>query len=753
MDYRSGGSVPGRGRARSAETTLRQPSLVSTMIEFLTAFRMRSVGICLGALMVVTTVVLLPGMATAAARPIMDMRLAQIGSRCDGEAPVTFGQPFRPGDVPAGSRIAIRSDGSALPTQTDIKARNADGSVRHAVISVDVPCSVDRKDRLQVAAVDTPAQGRDIRVSDVLGSGFNSRVEFNIDGHPWHVDADALLKRIAGHDNCDDVSIYCRHWLDGPLAGEWVVGAPPVDDKGRAHPRLMVFFAVRAYGPAPVSTVRVDVTVENDWAYAAQPHDLTYDARVSVAGQPPSDMGRITHFERARWHKVLWWGHADGPVWFAALNGPYLQATPAVPAYQDIDLSPSMLASVRQSCAPMDHCDVMTRMEATGAQPQIGPLPQWSSAYIVNPHDYRTYRWMLADSDALGAYGTHYRQQDTDEALSVQQHPCATLVGPAEMARCRVPPHGDDRIPWCHGACSTPLQAEPAHHGAPAYVAYLVTGDWYYAQELTFWTDWTIFTQNPEYRGYRAGLVNQQQVRSQAWDLRTLGDAAYLLPDDSPFKTYFNDVATNNIRWYNKHYSDSPDANRMGFLSGQHAVLYPYSGAEDSALSPWQQSFFTWAAGNLVDQGFRGAKAMRDYFSRFQIGTLTAHGFCPEMATAYTLRVRDSRKAPYYKTFAQIYDRSFGKLADVGCDPKALNSALRRDPDYDGFNYPPGTMVGYPDSGTGFVANFQIGLAAAADANDPQADEAWRWFMNRPVRPDYSEAPQFAVVPSRKASQ
>lgn len=688
-----------------------------------------------------------------AAQPVTGMRLAHLDSACDDSAPVTFGQPFRDGDVPAGERIVVRDGDRALPTQADVKARNSDGSVRHAIITVAPSCDIDRKDELSIAATsssDRPSHA--LGLDDVLNTGFDSRASFRIDGDRWHLNARDLLARIARSGGCGKAKgLYCRHWLDGPLAGEWVIGAPPVDASGKPNPKLMVFFAVRAYGPAPVQTVRVDTIVENDWAYAPKPHNLKYSASIAVPGAKPYQLDSLTHYRQARWHHVSWWGKYQSQPWFAALNGRYLQATPAVPSYQDIDLSNGMLSKVRQSCAPMKHCDVSRHMEATGAQPQIGPLPQWSSAYVVNPHDYRAYRWMLADSDALGAYNIHYRSQDTKHVLSVQAHPCATLIGPAETKRCGVAPHADDRFPHCHGDCKTPLQAGPAHHGAPAYVAYMVTGDWYYAQELNFWADWVIFYQNPKYRDYRKGLVESNQVRGQAWSLRTLGDAAWLLPDKAPLKGFFNQAVAHNIAWYNAHYADNSKANTLGFLTNGYAVIYPASGShKKTGVSTWQMSFFTWATGNLAAMGFDGADRMLDYFSHFQLGLLTSSGFCPEMASAYYLRVRDTPKSgSYYTSFSQVYDKTFSHLADVGCSPKRLNHALRQHSRYKNFHYPAGTMVGYPDSDTGFVANFQIGLAAAVASDGAAGRRAWSWFMQRPVRPDYRHAPQFAVVPPK----
>ncbi|MGB7757402.1 MAG: hypothetical protein WBL23_15210 [Salinisphaera sp.] len=686
----------------------------------------------------------------ATGHPVVSLRLAHLDKGCQGSAPITFGQPFRDGDVPKGDVLEVHAGDRDLPTQTDVKARNADGSIRHALITVSAPCGINRSESLMLTATPAGTNGSPLTLDDVLSSGFDDEARFVSEDGQRHLSARELLQEVANDGGCEQTKVYCQQWMRGPLASEWIVGAPPESSHGGADPHLMVFFAIRAYGPSPVKTVRVDTIVENSWSYADNPHNLHYSAAISVPGAPAFDVEHVTHYQHARWHHVLWFGQYHSPHWFAALNGRYLQDTAAIPSYQPIALSNDMLSQVRQNCAPMDHCDVMPRMEATGAQPQIGPLPQWSTAYIVNPNDYRAYRWMLADSDALGAYSTHFRDQGDDaRALSLTAHPCATTLRAGEISRCPVAPHADDRLPACKADCALPLEAEAAHHGAPAYIAYAVTGDWYYEQELNLWANWLLVLQNPEYRGFRKGLVYTQQVRSQAWDLRTLGDAAYLLPDDAPLKSYFNRVVANNIEWYNKRYADNPKANALGLNNSGMSVVYPLSGPNhDTSMSPWQLSFFTWATGNLYDLGFAGAGRMRDYFGQFQLGTLNTKGFCPELASNYTLRVRDSAHSAFYTDFATVYRKTFPELLSAGCDPKRLNAALKKDHHIDDYNYPPGTMVAFPDSDTGFVANFQIGLAAAVASAGDKGRHSWHWFMTRPVRPDYRHAPQFAVVPT-----
>jgi hypothetical protein len=318
-----------------------------------------------------------------------------------------------------------------------------------------------------------------------------------------------------------------------------------------------------------------------------------------------------------------------------------------------------------------------------------------------------------------------------------------TMYRQAEIARCPVPPHANDNFPSCKSQCHSPLIADESHHPEPAYVAYLVTGDWYYLGELKFWADWVIFHQNPVYRGYAEGLVEDTQVRGQAWALRTLGYAAYILPDNDPLKIYLNRVVENNIQWYIHNYVDNPDANKLHIVANGYAFPYQNHDQPGTGTATWQQSFFNWAIGNLADLGFHGADKLRNWFSYFQISLMTSSGFCWILASSYQLQVKGTSRGPIFNSLKDVYANTFPELQHVGCDSaemvRLVSTRSRR--------YSVGVMVGYPKSPTGYPASFQIGLAAAADSSVPDARKAWNVFQKRNVKPDYASSPQFAVVP------
>jgi hypothetical protein len=640
-------------------------------------------------------------------------------------------------------------DGTALPTQADIKARNPDGSVRHAIVTVELPSlAAHASAPLRLHAVAEAARNEPaLTLDDVLQSGFEAAVDVKIDGKPWHVDAHDLLQHASLSRACESYGRECTQWLSGSLVSEWIVGGPILDAHGKPNPHIAVYFAVRAYGPAPVSRVRVDVIVENDWAYAPDPQNVTYDATVSVNGEAPYTIDHLEHYQHARWHKVFWWGKPDAV--YARQDSQYLQSTRAVPQYEKVEISQKTLDAATkrvQNCGPMRNCDQTKQQSNAGAQAAIGPLPQWTSAYVIDT-SYKAYKWMLANSDALASYGIHFRDQSTGGPVSVDNHPCATLERSAEFARCPVTPHADDSFPVCQRQCKTPLDANISHHPSPAYVAYLVTGDWYYLDELKFWADWIEFKQNPKYRDYRTGLITSNTLRAQAWSLRTLGYAAYVLPDSDPLKDYFNRVVKNNISWYNQNYTKNRSANKLHIITNG-SLAYPNDGNPDTGIATWQASFFTWSVGNLKDLGFAGADKLLDWVAPFQINLMTSSDYCWIVASGYELQVRDTKQDPFYDSLRKVYAETYPGLQGLTCGGSEMANVLSKPGQY---QYAPNVMTGYPESPTGYPANFQIGLAVAANSGAPNAAQAWMSFENRSAKPNYSSEPQFAVIPREKS--
>ena len=683
------------------------------------------------------------GLAAAA-----DVRSARAFSAA-ATTPVTFGQVFRRGDVPSGHTLIAETDGQALPTQVDAKATWSDGSLRHAVITV-APGSASEfalysadSDRNSLDAGDAAVQ-----IGDLLATSFDARLEITQNGSIYVANArDALTAAVQSGDCPAWEDRRCRQWLSGPLASEWIVPAALVSGS-QTNDRLQVYFHVRAYrSDGRIDNVRVDTVVENALAYGVTPQNRHYNAEITVGANRYS-VADLTQYRQSRWHRILW--SANAPSRTARIDTDYLQSTRAISNYATLTPSDDLLDSVRQDIEPMTHGDQTKSMGNTGAQAAIGPLPQWTSAYVVSS-DPRAYRWMLANDDAVGSYSFHYRDGETGRPLEITRHPYVTLANwsYASNAGGRL---RDDLLPGCPSDCDSPLSFDISHHPSIGYVPYLVSGDYYYLEELQFTASYVQLWANQHYRDYDKGqlLGAQGQVRGQAWAMRSISDAAFATPDTDPLKSYFTDQIEWIIEDYVESFVNDDEGNPFHVIDNWGAVIYPANGQSRVGVGPWQADFLTWSVGHVAEQQVEGAAKLLAWLSRFQVDRMTdwqsdpEDGYCWIVASTYSLQIRPAKGAENFPDIATAYKAAYPELSGLPCGGQEMANVLSRDGSR---RYAAGEMVGYADSATGFTSNLQIGLAMAAGSGITKATEAWRVFDERSVKPNYDDYPNFAVVP------
>jgi hypothetical protein len=715
---------------------------------------------------------LLTGVPQAHAGTVVTNRVVSQTTQTQTSIPVTFGQVFKAGDVPRGTTLEATLGGKQVMLQVDAKATNPDGSLRHAVLTAMVP-ELPKHARLPLALSTAPAAsdpGNPVRLSQLLATQYDAKASLDISGNRYTADARALLQTAQSADACRPWNRQCDLWLSGPLVSAWVVNGPLTSSTGVTNPNLRVYFAVRAYAgttPGTVGYVRTDIIVENSNAFAPQAQPQ-YTATLT-SGSASYTSPALTQYAYTRWHKVLWWNNAQPQVYLQQ-DTQYIQNSMAVSRYMALTPDQAFLNSVRQSCTPLDHCDQTQKMADTGAQASIGPLPRWTSVYILDP-DVRAYNWMLANTDALGAYSIHYRDAATGFPVSIRRHPYVTTIAWTDANANAKRDSVDGRkfkaalLPSCvNNAVVTgcdrawyvtgnPNVWDNAHQPAESYVPYMVTGDYYYMSELAFGASHNELWSNPGYRGYSKGLIDRAhgQIRGKAWTLREMADAAWLLPDSHPLKTEFTADVENSLADWNAKYTHNPAANPLHVFDD--SVMADLNGGHRNGLSPWQHNFMVWSAGHAAELGFAGARAFRDWLAPFEIGMMTdwqgnaEHGYCWLEASMYQIQVKDAA-GNWLPNLTTVYAASFPTLSGLACNSPAMVAAmgkLEKQP------WKAGQMHGYAYSPTGFPANLQIGLASAVDGGLPHAMDAWRVFESRSVKPapphGYNNFPNFAVIP------
>ncbi|MGG7603679.1 hypothetical protein [Massilia sp. BKSP1R2A-1] len=669
-----------------------------------------------------------PTPAPPAAIPgaLATLSIENSSTRDQADVPVTFGQVFGVGEFKAGQQLRAKlADGSTLPVQTDVKAHHPDGSVRHAVVSL----VLERLAHARPVAVGLfadAAPDERMRATTLPGKELDARVEARIDGKTWTASLRPLLEQ--GKPVL---------WLDGPLAREWLVSTPLLDAGGRSHPHLAARFALRWYPLA--ARARIDVTVENNWAYEPAPQNFVYDARIVVGKDEVYSREKLNHYHHARWRKLFWWG--GEPVVNLRHDTSQLIASKALPNYdQSVRIDEKRLARMYASwggekTAPMGVGMAVRAMATTGGRPDIGLLPGWAAMYLLGM-DPRAREITLGTADLAGSWSIHYRDRRTGMPVSLVDYPFMTIRGsggdtlnPATGKR--------EAFPDCaaRDACTTPNKHDTSHQPAFSYLPYLLTGDHYHLEELQFWAMYNVFMTPPGYRQDRKGLLAAGQVRGQAWSLRSLGEAAYITPDAHPLKRHFLQILDSNLDWYNATYPRNPQANVLGALVNGYALAYE----DKRGLAPWQDDFFTSAVGHVAELGFGKAHELLRWKATFPVQRMIGDGACWLSGAMYKMMVRDNASAPFYRSMAQAYRASMPpEVRDLPCDSPAMATAL---------GVKSGQMTGYSNSATGFPSNMQPALAYAADALGEPGRKAWRQFMARSVKPDYGLGPQFAIVP------
>ena len=662
---------------------------------------------------------------------ITDIKLEStaVAGKPQSNVPFTIGQAFARGDVlPSNALVGKLADGTVVPLQIDVKATHPDGSVRHAVISAIVPTlavgdsrtlSIGKKGALSaVPTAATPAS--------ILAAGFTSTVSVKLNNQTYSASADDLLKKTA-----------FKTWLAGTVANEWLVWAPLRTAAGVAHPHLTARFAIRWY--SAIKKARVDVTIENDWAYVPGPQNYTYDAQVLVGGQKVYDKPTLTHIQHTRWRKVFWWG--ETPQLHIRHNTRYLINSRAVPNYdQSVVIAEEGLAYLKDnwtgsSIEPMGIGLALAYMPTTGGRRDIGLLPAWSAMYLLSM-DKRAKEVMLGTADLAGSFSTHYRDERTDRPVSLVDYPYMTRLG--RQTDTWNPKTGKyESFPDCAtpGQCDTPYEPDTSHQPAFAYLPYLVTGDYYYLEELQFWTMWNLMNDNPNYRENIKGLLHPDQIRGQAWSLRTLAEAAYITPDADSMKAQLNTFLSTNLDWYNTNYTNNAAANALGVLTNGYA----YSYASYTGIAPWQDDFFTAAVGHTAELGFTKAAALLAWKSKFPIARMIGAGACWIDASIYAVVIRDTPTSPVYASIGQVYSVNHTpEFNALGCNSVAMATSL-------GLRV--GEMNNYSSSAVGFPSNMQPALAYSADAGGKAGADAWALFMSRSVKPNYAYEPEWAIIP------
>jgi hypothetical protein len=449
------------------------------------------------------------------------------------------------------------------------------------------------------------------------------------------------------------------------------------------------------------------------------------------------------------------------------------------------------------------HALWLQAMGTTGGRADLGVFPAWYVRYLFtfDPGAYRALRGM---AEVSGYVPIHYRESasslffDSGRSvdafglpLSINARPTFSLLGggTAENPADRIVPVGTTTTNgWAW---------DLAHEPAFAYLPYLITGDWYFLEELYFYAANALAASDAGFctwcRGGSFGyLTYAVQTRGQAWGLRDLAHAAFMAPDGSAERAYFNEKLNANIEIEEGQqgvtngafppsdpacsgYAAGPGANKWCYGRVtvatnpdkgnrlKNTLNFPnwgnsYTNCNDGRLNqsgdsyacvnsnaPWQMHYKFNVLGHIQELGFP-IGALNQALFRFLLHMVEDPAFNPWLSGTYIMPIVQKSTNDYYQTWGDLL-RGFS--TSYVCD---------------GVNYNPRTYQGWIEncgsSGSGdtnvsspgypHIAKAAASYLAGFNITDGslRGSDAWNWMVaNVGSQNLVGMNPQYALLP------
>jgi hypothetical protein len=613
----------------------------------------------------------------------------------------TFGLALEKGIATDGVQVG------AFTTQTDVKVRHDDGSIRFAIVTVDI----------------TRAGRYGIKDSSAAMGTFLPRIPiaaatFTVSGRTHTAKMPSTMS-----PDC---------WLDGPLVKECRSIVTLDNNPAGTAQHLRVYFDTRVYSDGKS---RVDVTVDNTKNIATA-NAVTYSVDLAVEGKSvfsktatvtpgagtltaatavrnatvtrhgltSADVGKYvrltsgtyaTQFRRIRsivdantigmdWYfpaaltDVSWelvtFVHPLHTRWRKtfAVNG-FVEAE-IVPDFQRLYESRATfpyLSSVTAAAytnAGEDggyyppyvgyRWDILGignhefYMPAPGGREELGFRPMVTAQYLAHKtQDLR--QLVLRYGDLSGSRTVHFT--DASDAM----------VHTGDLPTFAVAPVGcqGDGITAPAGGGPCPDTANgywaensAAHQPSVAMIPYLLTGDRYYADELKSWAEWCIISWGASGRTAQNALqilTSSIQVRALGWTLRDLTDAAVWLPDNDRHKPHFKALLQanlDNLQAYSVSFTGDPVLHSRPL--NQATTLPGY-------FQGWMQIYLALGLHHAARNGFTatgGGTDLRDRIVDYWITRQTSAPVWPvEDCCPYFLWWKNGANGSPFMTLAQQY--------------------------------------------------------------------------------------------------
>ncbi len=637
--------------------------------------------------------------------------------------PFTLGYAFKRGDVPASGQVV----GSEQALQVVAKNAWPDGSLKFAVISgrATLEAGITKTITLGVGSASSATV---LTLADLIATSVTAQVSASGIGVATWTGA--------------DWNAPLRQWVSGPQMSSWIYRKPVGSD-----PHLVAWLELRLYAGGAVEVLP---WIENGYLNVAAP--------INKSAQYGFTLGGVERFSAAidlpnhcrtvlisGTHTSYWLSKA--PDVTPEHDKAYLQASKLVPAYRSVvpDSAPLWTRMV-QSYTPLQQSNYPNAMGQAGYQPAIGLIPEWDVLYLTGSKP-GALAGVIFNAFSAGRYGIHYRDETTLRPLRFSSYPNLVVHGGASAAIANS--GASSKSTYTPPASGTaPAVWDTPHHPSLGFTAYLLTGRFYFMEEVQFSATLNFLKNTDTTRKFSLGIFQSNAgantTRGAGWALRTLAQAACVTPDDDvPLRNEFLASMAANVDYYHAIYVAQPN-NPFGFVA-------PYSnyslGSGKYSEAIWMQDFFTAAVGYTLDLQLALPAASSTRLSEFfawkarsiigRLGGTAKDDYLYRDAGLYTLAVAAADTAnfidgsgPWYANWGEIYAATTGQT-NSGEDGPLRNG-------------------NFPDP-TSYWGNLQPAIAYAVEHNVPGAAAAyarmvaasnWSTIVSR-----MNSAPVWSVMP------
>lgn len=658
----------------------------------------------------------------SAPAPTGAMRFSLVSPLSSSEAPFCIGYAFRKGQVPSGTSVVA----DIANLQVTPKNLWPDGSLKFAMIAGRAPLAADVALTVSLSS-GTASTARALTSADLRATGASAIIECGgfgtvaWSGADWDTPFNA--------------------WVAGPEMSSWIYRKPVGSD---AH--LVAWLEVRLFAGGAVEVLP---WIENGYLKVAGPTNKNATFGFTLGGtrrfNAPVDLPNHCRTPLLSGGALSYWLEADPQV-TPKHDTEYMQQTALVPAYRAKVLPlAAVVGNLPTSYIPLQQGSYPKGMGTAGYHGSIGLLPEWDVLYLTTT-SHRAWAGVIINGYSAGRYGIHYRDEATNRPLRFSSHPNLVVGGGSAISSSGA----SSKNTYTPKATGTaPASWASSHHPSVGFMAYLLTGRWYFMEQVQFAATLNYLKNTDHARNFAEGIFQSSAgantTRGAAWAVRTLAQAACITPDaDTALRSEFLASLRANIDWNHARYVEQTN-NPFGWVQ----PYSDYTGAGDNVYfeATWMQDFYTAAFGyaKAMEPDVAPASVARltEFFfwkARSIIGRLgdtATTDYLYADAAPYTIAVAPTDKpdfvtgtGPWFANWGAIYK------ATLGTPNPGSEAPLRG--------------AGFP-APSSYWGNLQPAIAYAVQHNVPGAMEAYRRMTSASnwsqINAAFDSTPVWSVCP------